>query len=233
MNDLRHQSDESLAEFMAGWRTTQEERVPWLTVTGAVVGLTNYGEKPVPSTRLAELLGRAVSEAEALAQRWGPPGTRVEGGLISVSAERARAPSRRCVRIGERRFGVTGCGPDIFLYAPLVRPSLHLEETCTTTGSSIRIVFTPRGVERVEPSRAVLAVNHPREVSDLIEGRVDIEDVDANVCVQTPLYSSAEAARGWLADHPGGRLFTIREAWELSVFRDWRGSMSALLNLNN
>lgn len=36
---------------------------------------------------------------------------------------------RRC----NRRFGVTGCGPDIFFYAPLVRTTLHREETCTVT----------------------------------------------------------------------------------------------------
>jgi hypothetical protein len=43
-------------------------------VTYAVVGLTNFGEHPVPSTRLAEVLGRPVSEAEALPRQWGWPG---------------------------------------------------------------------------------------------------------------------------------------------------------------
>jgi len=173
-----------------------------------------------------------VSEVEALARRWGPPGTRVESGLITVNADRARSAVRRQVQIGERRFGVTGCGPDIFLYAPLVRQSLHLEETCTATGTPIRILFTPSQVERVDPSGAVMAINHPQEISDMVEGAVDIEDLDANVCAHTPLYSSAEAAQGWLADHPGGRLFPIREAWDLSFFRDWRARMSTLLDLD-
>ena len=47
------------------------------------------------------------------------------------------------------------------------------------------------------------------------------------------MYASVEAARGWLADHPGGRVFPIREAWDLSLFRDWRDRMSAVLNLDN
>ena len=110
-----------------------------------VLGLTNFGERPITSTRLAEALGVSVSEAEALARQYSWPGTRtrIEDGLISVNPERAKPAARRHVQIGDRRFGVTGRGPDIFVNAPLVRPSLQLEETCTVTGTPIRLVFTP------------------------------------------------------------------------------------------
>jgi alkylmercury lyase len=201
-----------------------------------VIGLTNFGERPVPSARLAEVLGRPVSEAEARARRWGWPGTRVEDGLITVNPERAKSATRRHVQIGDRRFGVTGCGPDIFFYAPLVRPSLHLEETCTVTGTPIRIVFTPSRVEHVEPAGAVVPMMDLPECTNGVEeaaGDGEIEDLDANLCVQTPLFASAEAAQGWLAAHPGGRVLPIRDAWDLSFIRDWRDKMSALLNLDH
>jgi hypothetical protein len=61
----------------------------------------------------------------------------------------------------------------------------------------------------------------------------DIEGVDAAVCVQMPLLASAEAAQGWLAAHPAGRAVPVREAWDLSPFRDWRDRMPALLNLGH
>lgn len=234
MSNIEHDNDADLADFLAGWRTafrTAFEDKHWVTITYAVIGLTNFGEKPVQSTRLAQVLGRSVSDAEALARQWGWPGTRVEDGLISVDPERARSDARRYVQVGERRFGVTGCGTDIFQYAPLVRPSLHLEETCTTTGTPIRIVFTPDRVERVDPADTVLAMTHPQEL-DQNEAAGDIEDVDA-LCARAPLYSSAEAAQEWLAHFPGGRVFPISEAWDLSLFRDWRDKMSALLNLDN
>jgi hypothetical protein len=48
--------------------------------------------------------------------------------------------------------------------------------------------------------------------------------------VQAPLYASVEAAQGWLAAHPGGRIFHINDAWDLSFFRDWRKRMSTLLS---
>ena len=177
-SDVEHNNDTDIAGFEARWRTALEDN-DWITVTYAVVGLTNFGERPIQSVRLAEVLGRPVSEAEALARQWGWPGTQVEDGLIFVNPERARSAARRRVQVGDRRFGVSGCAGDIFLYAPLVRPSLHLEETCTTTGTPIRIVFTPIRVEHVDPSSAVVPLPPAQELKRT-EG-MQIEDIDANL----------------------------------------------------
>jgi alkylmercury lyase len=239
MSNIKHDNDPGLADFMASWRritTDDDQRVAELTRGGyALIGLTNFGERPVPSTRLAEVLGWPVSGAEALA-RQGGFGTRVEDGLITVNPERAPSAPRRQLQIGDRRFGVTGCAPDVFLYAPLVRPSLQVEDTCPATGTPIRIVFTPSQVEHVDPSGAVVPMPHPQEL-DQPESGFDVEecrtDLDGNLCSQCPFYSSAEAAQGWLADHPGGRVFPVREAWDLSFLRDWRDRMPALLNPGN
>lgn len=231
MTRIEHDNDAGLADFTAECgRSITDERI---TVGLAVIGLTNFGERPVPSTRLAEVLGRPVGEAEALARRWGWPGTRVEDGLITISPERAKSATRRHVQVGDRRFGVTGCAPDIFTYAPLVRPSLQVEETCPATGTPIWIVFTPGRVEYVEPAGAVMAMMGLPECTTALEaaGDADIDEIDANVCVQSPLFASAEAAQGWLAAHPGGRVFPVPEAWDLSFLRDWRDRMSALLDL--
>ena len=226
---MEHDNDAGLAAFEAAWRTWLEHS-EWITVTYGVIGLTNFGERPVQSLRLAEVLGRSVTEAEALARQWGWPGTRVEDGLISVDPERTGPAARRRAQVGDRAFGVTGCAGDVFLYTPLVRPSLRLEETCTTTGTPIRIVFTPSRVEHVEPAGAVVAMP-PVQVLDRAD-EMTVWEVDANICARCPFYSAAEAAQGWLANFPGGRVFPVREAWDLSVIRQWRGRMSALLNLD-
>src|SRR5215471_8666789 len=178
MSNREHSEDAGLADFMAGWRTWFEDN-EWITTTYAVIGLTNFGQKPVPSSRLANVLGRSVDEAEALARQWAWPGTEVKNGLILVNPERASSAPRRQVQVGERRFGVTGCAGDIFLYAPLVRPSIQLEETCPTTGVPIQIAFTPDRVERVEPSGAVLPMSDAREL-ERTEG-MRIEEIDANL----------------------------------------------------
>ena len=231
MNHIEQNNPADLADFLARWRTGIKESVWADTVTLAVIGLTNFGEHPVQSTRLAQILGRSVSEAEALAQQWGPPGTRVEDGLISVDPEQAKAAPRRQARIGHRQFGVTGCALDVFFYAPLVRPSLQLEEICPTTGTPIRLEFTPERVVRVEPAGTVLPMLSPQELEQ-IEG-MSMEEIDANLCVQGPFFSSAEAAQGWLATHPGGRVFPVREAWDLSPLREHRERLLAWLNLDH
>jgi hypothetical protein len=55
---------------------------------------------------------------------------------------------------------------------------------------------------------------HPREL-DQPERGFDVEecksDLDGNLCSQSPFYSSPEAAQEFLAAHPGGRVFPIRE----------------------
>lgn len=243
MTSIEHDNDAGLADFLARWRKITTDDIAAAEATrgsfrpaAALIGLTNYGERPVPSTRLAEVLGWTVSEAEALARQGGWPGTRVEDGLITVSPERVPSTPRRQLQIGDRRFGVTGCAPDIFLYAPLVRPSLQVEETYPVTGNPIRVVFTPRDVEHVEPAGAVVAMPDPQEL-DQPESGFDVEecktDLDGGLCSQCPFYSSAEAAQGWLAAHPGGRVFPVRQAWDLSFLRDWRDRMPALLNLDN
>jgi alkylmercury lyase len=234
MTGIEHDTGAGLAGFLARlhWATTTEP----FTLGWAVIGLTNFGERPVAVTRLAEVLGMPVSETGELMRRLGGwPGTRVENGIITVSPERARSAPRRRLQIGDRRFGVTGCAPDVFLYAPLLRPSVRVEETCPVTGTPIRLVFTSSRVESVEPAGAVVPLPGPQSpLWSCAEAagngaQVDAEDCDANLCSQAPFFSCAEAARGWLAANPGGRVFPIQEAWDLSAYRDYRDRMSALL----
>lgn len=222
------------ADFMAGWSQLLQENELLMTAGFAVIGLTNFGERPIPTAHLAQVLGLSVSQAEKFAEQGWPGffGTRVEGGLITVSPERVPLAARRQLQIGDRRFGVTGCAPDVFLYAPLLRPSVAVEETCPATGRPIRIVFTPSGVESVDPEVAVVPVPPKHEV-DRVRGMGTQDcNADATLCGECPFYASAEAAQGWLAAHPGGHIFLVREAWDLSVHRAWRDRMSALLKLD-
>ena len=101
MSTIEHGNDAGLADFLAGHGRINTGEIEYMMPSFALIGLTNFGERPVSSTRLAEVWGRPVSEAEALARQmsW-PPGTRVENGLITVNPEReplaprASAPDR-------------------------------------------------------------------------------------------------------------------------------------------
>jgi len=127
MTDIETDDGTSLARFLAGWDRQLHELVP--TVGFAVMGLTNFGEHPISSTRLAEVLGVSVSQAEALSHAHCTTGepveegyNRLEDGLITFNSGQAPSGPRRWLQIGERRLGMTGCAPDVLLYAPLVRP---------------------------------------------------------------------------------------------------------------
>jgi len=58
-----------------------------------------------------------------------------------------------------------------------------------------------------------------------------IDRIDADFCVQQPFFASYDAAQGWLADHPGGRVFPVREAWDLSFFNERRDALRSLLSI--
>ena len=83
MSTTEHDSDARLAGFVAGWDTRLRENEQ-LPVGVALLALTNFGERPVPSARLAEVLGRPVSEAEARAQGHCSTGAPVEDGTARV-----------------------------------------------------------------------------------------------------------------------------------------------------
>ncbi len=80
MTSIEHDNDAGRAGASAGCGRTGtgdlDERV---TVTCAVIGLTNFGERPMPSTRLAEVLGRPVSEAAARRLKDGSTPTQAAG----------------------------------------------------------------------------------------------------------------------------------------------------------
>ncbi|MGH7920078.1 MAG: hypothetical protein ACREQM_09060, partial [Candidatus Dormibacteraceae bacterium] len=73
MRNTEQENDTSLADFVEGWSKRLEENEV-LAAGFAVMGLTNFGDTALPSVRLAEVLGRSVSEAEALAQGHSKPG---------------------------------------------------------------------------------------------------------------------------------------------------------------
>jgi hypothetical protein len=89
------------ADFMAGWNQLLQENELLMTVGFAVIGLTNFGERPIPTAHLARVLGLSVSQAEKFAQPgWlGFFGTRVENGLITVNPERVPLAVRRQLQV--------------------------------------------------------------------------------------------------------------------------------------
>ena len=183
---------------------------PWIEATYALIGLTRLGERPTTVERLAAALQRPQEEAIRLA--WEASRVRPdEQRRIHLDAPfgGSGGPSRRKLYLGDREIAVSGCAPDLLPAAAVLEVPFRVEDTCPATGAPIRIEFVPGGVERVDPAQAVVAMVSPKVASEY--GEAEIEQVNQNLCSQQPFFASTDAAQGWLAAHPGGRVFSVRE----------------------
>lgn len=180
----------------------------WIEALYALIGLTRLGERSTSVKRLAALLERPKEEAIRLA--WEAARVRPdEEGRIHLDTPWPGASPRRRLVVGDRELAVSGCAPDLFAVAAVLDVPFQVEDVCSVTGTQIRIWFTPGGVERVDPQETVVAMVSPEQAS--MFAAAEAEQVNADLCVQQPFFSSAEAARAWLGDHPGGRVFPVEE----------------------
>jgi alkylmercury lyase len=212
-------SSHPVDDFDAAWQTVGQQYQPAILVTSALIKLTGAGERPVTVERLAAASGRPVDETLALARQFLK--VCVQEGLINLDLSAVGPSARYRLQIGARTIDADGCAPDIVWTALLAGTPIRAEATCPATGTRIRVDLTPDGVERVEPPSMVVAVISPLapQLQQLSNG----EQADADICSQQPFFASAEAAADWLALHPQGRIFPVRE-----FFVWWRRFLTAV-----
>jgi len=197
-------------DFDRAWQEAFAQFQPQIALTTALFKLTGLGDHPVEIEHLAAAIGRSPDETVALAQQWAR--VRVADGRIHFDPESSPF-SRYRVEVGPRVMDVGGCAVDLFWAALATGVSFRAESHCPTTGTAIRVDFSPDGIERVEPSGTVVAVLHPQEL--VLQEMSNVEKADADACSQQPFFASVEAAANWLAMHPGGRIYPVAEffAW--------------------
>jgi alkylmercury lyase len=82
-----------------------------------------------------------------------------------------------------------------------------VEAPCHATGAPVRVGAHPAaGITSVEPATAVVSVV-PRGAAPSVRG---------SFCNHVHFFASEEAARPWLADHPGAQIFPVADAQDLS-----------------
>lgn len=131
-------------------------------------------------------------------------------------AKRSLRPTPHRFRL-EDRTPFTWCALDSLMFPGLVGQTVQVESPCAATGRPVRVTVTPDGVTQVEPPEAVVSLVAP-------EASPDVRRV---FCDSVNFFQSAEAAAGWLAEHPGATTLPVAEAYVLgrrlseSVFRHW------------
>jgi alkylmercury lyase len=208
MTDHRHVDD--LDEFDQGVLEVLQ-RTPFVRLVYGLSGLTRLGEHPAPLDRLALVLGRSEDETTTLLRD--NTTARIEDGLIHWDDPFPGDHVRRNLHIGDREVPMrSGCAPDLPLHAAVLDVPFRVEDTCSVTGTPIKIDFVPDGYAHLDPPTTVtvmLPLGDIRQVTG-----ASFEQIDTGVCTHQPFFASTQAAAGWLQATPGGHVFTIAEMFE-------------------
>lgn len=101
----------------------------------------------------------------------------------------------------------TWCAPDTLLFPAIIGRAARIESPCPATGTPVRLTVDPHaGVTALDPATAVVAIANPEQVN--------CGQIRATLCDLQRFFASAQAAGDWLAQHPGGTVLPVGEAYD-------------------
>lgn len=217
---------QSLEQFDRAWLDAIE-RIPFAAFAIGLAGLTRLGERPARLDQLARILQLSTAQTATLVRE--NTIARIDDGMIHWDDPFPGPQPLRTLHIGDRTVSMnSGCAPDLFVIAAVLDTPFRVEDTCAATGVPIQVDFVPGGYDRVTPAETgtvLMPIDRLREA----EGR-NFAQINDIICGYQPFFASAGAARGWLADHPGGRFFTVREMFERSWVRHYGETLRPLIH---
>ena len=161
--------------------------------------------RPVPIERVAAVLERPAADVDAAVRGLANVEFDEEGRIVGCGIMLKPTPHRLVV---DGRSLFTWCAFDTLLFSPMLGRPATVESRCAATGAPIRIVVTPTGVERVDPTSVVVSILVP-------EREAACCDVRSSFCNHVHFFRSADAARAWLDEHRDGAVLSVREAFDL------------------
>ncbi|ASU84092.1 alkylmercury lyase [Nocardiopsis gilva YIM 90087] len=157
--------------------------------------------EPVTIAQLATAVGHSEDEIRtALADL---PDTEydAQGRIIGYGLTFNPTPHRYETR---GRTFYTWCAMDTLVFPAILGESARVTSPCQATGEPVRLTATPDGPTDVEPATAVVSLVTPDHATS----------VRTSFCNQSHFFTSAKAAKNWLADHSDARVLPIAEAYD-------------------
>jgi alkylmercury lyase len=100
----------------------------------------------------------------------------------------------------------TWCAADTLLFPAIIGSRAEVESRCPTTDAVIRLTVDPQdGVTSLSPSTAMISI------PDI--GDWDVARVRDSCCNPGRFFATAEAAAGWLTEHPSGSVVPVADAY--------------------
>ena len=159
---------------------------------------------PVSIDDLVAVTGRSLTEVREVIASLADLETDDQGRIVGYGL--TLVPTAHLFEIGGKLL-YTWCALDTLAFPYVLGEAASVESPCHTTGAPVRVRIDPEvGITSVEPATAVVSVV-PRSAAP---------SVRESFCNQVHFFASEEAARPWLADHPGAQIVPVADAQDLS-----------------
>lgn len=193
VDDLAARLDEAFA------RTDATDAMQW--IMAPLLRFLAAG-RPVTAEEIATATGRQVEDIRAVLPTLSSVELDEQGRVVGNGITLHPTPHRFTVE-GQQLY--TWCALDTLIFPVLLNRPARVESPCPGTGRQVRVTVEAAGVTSVEPPEAVVSIVTPKDVSA----------VRSSFCNYVHFFSSPEAARGWLEEHPGAAALPVAEAFEL------------------
>jgi alkylmercury lyase len=178
-------------------------------VNRAAIALLADG-KPATAEALAIATGMTAGEVTAYIATARSRGVEVENGAI-VGAALTLHPTGHRFRVRGNDL-YTWCGFDALFLPIMLGERAEVASTCPVTGAAITLTVQADGtVSSSAPTGAVVGI-----VGQNITSCCPTSGPQSAVCTQMPFFASRDAARRWLADHPGVAILDLDDASEIA-----------------
>ncbi|MGH2581386.1 MAG: organomercurial lyase [Anaerolineales bacterium] len=188
--------EQQLIENMSAYIDTVREQIPGMYGT---VKILSHGKPLVPQRLAAELqLG-----PEELKRIFRIGEKDEDGNLVGFGLSLVPTPHR--YQVGDRKM-YAWCAADAIMFSIFLKSDALVESRDPISGEEIRLTATPAGVQRLDPSTAV--ISHPAEGDEF-------EHVRAQLCNVTHFFASTETAQKYVEKHPGLLIIPVEQGFKI------------------
>ena len=158
--------------------------------------------EPVTVEDIASETGKPIEEMRKILQTLPSVEINEQGRVVGFGLTLVPTPHR--FNVDEKDL-YTWCALDTLMFPKLIGQKARIESPCYSTGKPVRLTVEPNRVIKVEPSTTVVSIVTPDDMSS----------VRTSFCNQVHFFSSPDAAKDWLSQHPEGKVLSVEDAYEL------------------